>query len=193
MGVLYAEGARRYIETLSTYLRRRISHAARASVDSVRHAPAAAPLRTRRAQHLRHLDQTAQRTAAYVLASWFARVSKRAPPGPDDQCAYWIVWCSIRPGAESMAFNAEGACPTCVGTGGVRDIDDTALISAPSKSLEEEAVAPWRMSSLSVMPKVAAALGGHRCSLPRPHGSRADYCARRPSAEKPDPRAVEVG
>src|SRR5690625_2524722 len=47
MGVLYAEGSRRYVEALSTFTRRRMSQAPRADVDQVIHVPAALALRQR--------------------------------------------------------------------------------------------------------------------------------------------------
>ena len=47
LGVLYAEGSRRYLEALSTYTRRRMTQAAKAQVDDVRYVPAALALRQR--------------------------------------------------------------------------------------------------------------------------------------------------
>lgn len=47
LGVLYAEGSRRYLEALSTYTRRRLTQAGRASVDEVLHVPAALALHQR--------------------------------------------------------------------------------------------------------------------------------------------------
>ena len=44
LGVLYAEGSRRYLEALSTYTRRRMTQAAKASVDEVLYVPAALAL-----------------------------------------------------------------------------------------------------------------------------------------------------
>ena len=63
------------------------------------------------------------------------------------------------PGAESLAFNSDCACPACEGTGTVRDIDDDALVSDPSKSIDDGAVAPWGMFGLAVMDQVVAAFG----------------------------------
>ena len=44
LGVLYAEGSRRYLESLSTYTRRRMTGAAKAQVDEVLYVPAALSL-----------------------------------------------------------------------------------------------------------------------------------------------------
>ena len=41
LGVLYAEGSRRYLDALSTYTRRRMTQAARADVDEVLSPPSA--------------------------------------------------------------------------------------------------------------------------------------------------------
>ncbi|MBQ6456533.1 MAG: excinuclease ABC subunit UvrA, partial [Mogibacterium sp.] len=47
LGVLYAEGSRRYLESLSTYTRRRMTQASRADVDEVLYVPAALALHQR--------------------------------------------------------------------------------------------------------------------------------------------------
>ena len=47
LGVLYAEGSRRYLEALSTYTRRRLTQAEHAQVDEVLHVPAALALHQR--------------------------------------------------------------------------------------------------------------------------------------------------
>src|SRR5699024_1368208 len=47
LGVLYAEGSRRYLDALSTYTRRRMTQAAKAQVDEVLYVPAALALHQR--------------------------------------------------------------------------------------------------------------------------------------------------
>ena len=47
LGILYAEGSRRYLESLSTYTRRRMTQAEKAQVDQVLYVPAALALRQR--------------------------------------------------------------------------------------------------------------------------------------------------
>ena len=47
LGVLYAEGSRRYLEALSTYTRRRMTQAAKAQVDEILYVPAALALHQR--------------------------------------------------------------------------------------------------------------------------------------------------
>ncbi|MGW0500929.1 hypothetical protein ACWD0Z_37520 [Streptomyces sp. NPDC003007] len=63
------------------------------------------------------------------------------------------------PGAESYAFNSDGACPRCSGTGTVREVDEDALVPDPSRSIDEGAVVPCQMFGLAAVPKVAAELG----------------------------------
>ena len=47
LGVLYAEGSRRYLEALSTYTRRRMTQAPKAQVDEIAYVPAAIALHQR--------------------------------------------------------------------------------------------------------------------------------------------------
>ncbi|WP_406250265.1 excinuclease ABC subunit UvrA [Microbacterium sp. M] len=171
MGVLYAEGSRRYIEALSTYTRRRMSHTARASVDSVRHVPAALALRQRPSVPGVRSTFGTSTELLNVLRVMFSRLGSHLCPNGHrlsptiDVAANKDLICPVcaaefyPPGAESLAFNSDGACPSCAGTGTVRDIDDATLIPDPSQSIAEGAVAPWGMFGLSVMPQVAAALG----------------------------------
>ena len=171
MGVLYAEGSRRYIEALSTYTRRRMSLASRASVDSVRHIPAALALRQRPdIPGVRSTFGTSTELLN-VLRVMYSRLGSHLCPNGHrldptiDVAANKDLVCPVcaavfyPPGAESLAFNSEGACPTCAGTGLVREIEDRTLIPDPSKTIEEGAVAPWGMFGLAVMPQVVAELG----------------------------------
>jgi len=171
MGVLYAEGSRRYIEALSTYTRRRMSHSARASVDSVRHVPAALALRQRPGVPGVRSTFGTSTELLNVLRVMYSRLGSHLCPNGHrllptiDVAANKDLICPIcgvefyPPGAESLAFNSDGACPNCAGTGTVRDIDDATLIPDLSRSIAEGAVAPWGMFGLSVMPQVVAAFG----------------------------------
>ena len=171
MGVLYAEGSRRYIEALSTYTRRRMSHAARATVDSVRYVPAALALRQRPGVPSVRSTFGTSTELLNVLRVMFSRLGSHLCPNGHrleptiDVAADKDLVCPVcgvvftPPGAESLAFNSDGACPSCAGTGIVRDIDDAALIPDPSQTIEEGAVAPWGMFGLGVMPQVVAEFG----------------------------------
>ena len=171
MGVLYAEGSRRYLEALSTYTRRRMAQAPRAAVDSVEHVPAALALRQRPGVPGVRSTFGTSTELLNVLRLMFSRLaSHRCPNGHDvdptiDVAAGLDLTCPVcgvsftPPGAEALAFNADGACPTCSGTGVVRAIDEAALVPDPSKSIADGAVAPWSMMGLTVMPQVVAEMG----------------------------------
>lgn len=171
MGVLYAEGSRRYVEALSTYTRRRMSHAARAQVDEVRHVPAALALRQRPAAPGVRSTFGTSTELLNVLRVMYSRLGSHLcpnghalPPTIDVAANRDLICpeCGVKfcpPGAESFAFNSDGACPTCEGTGTVRDIDDATLVPDRSKTIAEGAVAPWGMFGLAVMPQVVAELG----------------------------------
>ncbi|MEQ0558451.1 excinuclease ABC subunit UvrA [Amycolatopsis sp. NEAU-NG30] len=171
LGVLYAEGSRRYVEALSTYTRRRLSQAGRAAVDSVEHVPAALALRQRPAvpgvrstfgtstELLNHLRLLFSRLGSHVCPNGH----RQAPTldvarGLDLTCTVCAATFTP-PGAESFAFNSDGACPRCTGTGLVREVDETTLVPDPSLTIEAGAVAPWSMFGLTVMPQVVAEFG----------------------------------
>lgn len=171
LGVLYAEGARRYIEALSTFTRRRMSHAPRAAVDSVEHVPAALALRQRppipgvrstfgtSTELLNVLRLAFSRLGAHECPNGH-RLAPTLEVAEDKQLTCPECGVVFRPpGAEQLAFNSDGACPDCAGTGTVRDVDDAALVPDPTKSIAEGAVAPWSMFGLSVMPQVVAEMG----------------------------------
>ncbi|RLP82985.1 ATP-binding cassette domain-containing protein [Mycetocola lacteus] len=171
MGILYAEGSRRYVEALSTYTRRRMSHATRAAVDSVRHIPAALALRQRPGVPGVRSTFGTSTELLNVLRVMFSRLASHSCPNGHrhvptiDVAADLPLTCATcsavfrAPGAESLAFNSDGACPTCSGTGIVRDVDDASLVPDPSKTIAEGAVTPWGMAGLSVMPQVVAEFG----------------------------------
>ncbi|AXK44851.1 excinuclease ABC subunit UvrA [Brachybacterium saurashtrense] len=171
MGVLYAEGSRRYIEALSTYTRRRMSHATRAAVDSVRHVPAALALRQRPAVPGVRSTFGTSTELLNVLRVMFSRLGSHLCPNGHrldptiDVAANLDLACPAcgavfyPPGAEVLAFNSDGACETCSGTGTVREIDDGTLIPDPTLTIEQGAVAPWKMFGLTVMPQVVAEFG----------------------------------
>ncbi|MDX2548623.1 excinuclease ABC subunit UvrA [Streptomyces sp. WI04-05B] len=171
MGVLYAEGSRRYIEALSTYTRRRMSQAPRASVDSVQHVPAALALRQRPGVPGVRSTFGTSTELLNVLRLLFSRLGSHLCPNGHrqdptiDVAAGLDLTCPVcevtfyPPGAESLAFNSDGACPRCTGTGMVREVDEAALVPDPHRTVAEGAVAPWSMFGLTVMPQVVAELG----------------------------------
>lgn len=171
LGVLYAEGSRRYLESLSTYTRRRIGQSGRAQVDEVLHVPAALALRQRpgipgvrstfgtSTELLNHLRLLFSRLGSHVCPN-----GHHVPPSMAVALEQELVCpeCGERfygPGAEELAFNSEGACPTCAGTGTVRSIDESTLVPDEGKTIDEGAVAPWGHLMWSLMKDIARDAG----------------------------------
>lgn len=171
LGTLYAEGSRRYLDALSTYTRRRISQASRAQVDEVLHAPAALALRQRPGiPSVRSTFGTATELLNHLRLLFSRLGSHRCPNGhaapPSMNVALGEpITCPecgasfFGPGAEELAFNSGGACPTCSGTGIVRQVDESTLVPDESMTIEEGAVASWRQLMWSLMPIVAREMG----------------------------------
>ena len=172
LGVLYAEGSRRYLEALSTYTRRRLTQANRAQVDEVLHVPAALALHQRPAvpgirstfgtmtELLNSLRLLFSRLASHVCPHCGAR----SEPTLNVAAGLPIVCANCgkefhAPGAESLAFNSAGACPACAGTGIVREVNRAALVPDESKSIDEGAVLPWGSLMWDLMKQVAGAMG----------------------------------
>ena len=171
LGVLYAEGSRRYMEALSTYTRRRISQTGRADVDEVLHVPAALALRQRpgipgvrstfgtSTELLNHLRLLFSRLGSHVCPN-----GHHVPPSMNVALEQAIICpeCGVEfygPGAEMLAFNSDGACPACAGTGTQRTIDESTLISDENKTIDEGAVAPWGHLMWSLMKDIARQAG----------------------------------
>lgn len=171
LGVLYAEGSRRYLEALSTYTRRRIGQQTRAQVDEVLHVPAAIALRQRPGIPDVHSTFGTSTELLNYLRLMFSRLSSymcpnghRVPPSLNVAAERPLKCptCGIEfhgLSAEDLAFNSGGACPTCGGTGVVRTVDESTLIADPDLSLKDGAVAPWRQLMWSLMPQVAHEMG----------------------------------
>ncbi|MBQ7183442.1 MAG: excinuclease ABC subunit UvrA [Clostridia bacterium] len=171
LGVLYAEGSRRYLESLSTYTRRRMTQAARADVDEVMYVPASLALHQRPGvPGIRSTFGTGTellnslRLMFSRLASHRCPNGHRAPPGLETALGQEIVCpvCGERfygPGAEDLAFNSRGACRRCGGTGTVRTVDRSTLVPDESLTIDEGAVAPWNSLMWSLMTDVCRAMG----------------------------------
>ena len=172
LGVLYAEGSRRYLEALSMYTRRRLTQASRAQVDEVLHVPAALALHQRptvpgirstfgtMTELLNSLRLLFSRVASHVCPHCGARNEStlNVAAGLPITCA----GCGKEfhaPGAESLAFNSAGACPTCSGTGIVREVNRAALVPDESKSIDDGAVLPWGSLMWDLMKQVCGAMG----------------------------------
>ena len=171
LGVLYAEGSRRYLEALSTYTRRRITQSEKANVDSVEYVPAALALHQRpnvpnirstfgtSTELLNSLRLLYSRCGNYICPNGhILKPSLNVAREMELECEV----CGEKfygLGAEEYAFNSDGACPNCGGTGIERVIDDSTLVPDENKTLEEGAVESWNMFGISWMYNVAGELG----------------------------------
>lgn len=171
LGVLYAEGSRRYLEALSTYTRRRITQAARAQVEDVRYVPASLALHQRPGvPGIRSTFGTSTELLNSLRLMFSRLASHRCPNGhylePSlNVAAEQELVCPVcgerfyAPGAEELAFNSAGACPHCDGTGIVRTVDESSLVPDESLTIDEGAVAPWQTLMWSLMKDVAREMG----------------------------------
>lgn len=171
LGILYSEGSRRYLDALSTYTRRRISQVEKANVDSIQYVPAALALNQRpNVPNIRSTFGTSTELLNSLRLLYSRCGSYTCPNGhiqePTLNVAREIpIVCSecgeefYGLGAEEYAFNSDGACPHCSGTGHVREVDDSRLVTDEGKTLEEGAVESWNMFGISWMYNVAGELG----------------------------------
>ena len=172
LGVLYAEGSRRYLEALSTYTRRRMGQAARADVDEVRYVPAALALHQRPSVPGVRSTFGTMSELLNSLRLLFSRVGSHpcphcgtyAPPSMSVAAEQPIACATcgktfFGPGAEELAFNSGGACPTCGGTGTVRHVNEAALVPDESKTINEGAVLPWGSLMWDLMKQVCGEMG----------------------------------
>ena len=171
LGVLYAEGSRRYLEALSTYTRRRMTQSAKAQVDEVLYIPAALALHQRPGvPGIRSTFGTGTELLNSLRLLFSRLASHRCPNGhylsPTlEVAAGRPLTCPVcgavfyAPSAEELAFNSQGACRTCDGTGIVWTVDPTTLVPDESLSIDEGAVAPWNSLMWSLMTDVCRAMG----------------------------------
>ena len=171
LGVLYAEGSRRYLEALSTYTRRRMTQAARAQVDEVLYVPAALALHQRPSvPGIRSTFGTATELLNSIRLMFSRLASHRCPNGHYVEPSLAVaagekLVCPIcgatfyAPSAEELAFNSQGACRTCNGTGRIQTVDLSTLVPDESLTIEEGAVAPWNSLMWSLMVDVCRAMG----------------------------------
>ena len=171
LGVLYAEGSRRYLEALSTYTRRRMTQASRASVDEVLYVPAALALHQRPGvPGIRSTFGTGTELLNSLRLMYSRLVSHRCPNGHYVKPSLLVAAgkalvcpaCGARfyaPSAEELAFNSQGACARCGGTGSVRTVDMASLVPDESLTIDEGAVAPWNSLMWSLMTDVCREMG----------------------------------
>lgn len=171
LGTLYAEGSRRYLESLSTYTRRRMTQAERADVEDVRYVPAALALRQRPGvPGIRSTFGTLSELNNSLRLMFSRLASHRCPNGhycpPSlSVAAMQEITCPVcgvkfyGPGAEELAFNSTGACKTCGGTGVVQTVNEAALVPDDSKTIDEGAVVVWGTLMWSLMKDIVRTMG----------------------------------
>ena len=171
LGILYAEGSRRYLEALSTYTRRRMTQAEKARVDDVMYVPAALALHQRPSvPGIRSTFGTSTELLNSLRLMFSRLASHRCPNGHyheptlDVAAEVELVCpeCGVKffpPGAEALAFNSEGACRTCDGTGILRTVDESTLVPDESLTIDEGAVLPWQTLMWSLMKDIAREMG----------------------------------
>lgn len=171
LGVLYAEGSRRYLESLSTYTRRRMTGAAKAQVDQVLYVPAALALHQRPGiPGIRSTFGTGTELLNSLRLMFSRLASHRCPKGhylpPTLKvAAEQEIFCPVcgekvhAPSAEELAFNSQGACPKCSGTGSIRTVDLDSLVPDDTISIDDGAVAPWNSLMWSLMTDVCREMG----------------------------------
>ncbi len=171
LGVLYAEGSRRYLEALSTYTRRRMTQASRACVDEILYVPAALALHQRPGMPgIRSTFGTGTELLNSLRLMYSRLASHRCPNGhylapslavaagkelvcPECGTHFYA------PSAEELAFNSQGACQKCGGTGIVRTVDLDTLVPDDSLTIDEGAVAPWNSLMWSLMTDICREMG----------------------------------
>ena len=171
LGVLYAEGSRRYLEALSTYTRRRMTQASKASVDEVLYVPAALALHQRPGvPGIRSTFGTGTELLNSLRLMYSRLASHRCPNGHDVKPSLAVAAgrelicpaCGAHfyaPSAEELAFNSQGACQKCGGTGSVRTVNVASLVPDDTLSIDEGAVAPWNSLMWSLMTDVCREMG----------------------------------
>ncbi len=171
LGVLYAEGSRRYLEALSTYTRRRMTQAAKAQVDEILYVPAALALHQRPGvPGIRSTFGTGTELLNSLRLMYSRLANHRCPNGHYLEPTLLVaagkeLVCPVcgahfyAPGAEELAFNSQGACQRCGGVGTVRTVDESTLVPDESLTIDEGAVLPWNSLMWSLMTDVCRAMG----------------------------------
>ena len=171
MGVLYAEGSRRYLEALSTYTRRRMTQASKASVDEVLYVPAALALHQRPGiPGIRSTFGTGTELLNSLRLMYSRLSNHRCPNGHYLKPSLAVAAgkelvcseCGVHfyaPSAEELAFNSQGACQKCGGTGIVHAVDMASLVPDDSLTIDDGAVAPWNSLMWSLMTDVCREMG----------------------------------
>ncbi len=170
IGTLYAEGMQRFLESLSTYSRRRLTQAQRPDVDRIDHLPPALALRQRPPIPGPRSTVGTMSEVLNVLRLMMSRLGSHLCPnghrvGPSIATQGMEIVCPVcrarfePPSAESFSFNSYGACPACQGVGVRSEVDVATLVPDPGKTIEEGAVLPWNSGGRRLSMYAARELG----------------------------------
>ena len=171
LGVLYAEGSRRYLESLSTYTRRRMTGATKANIDEILYVPASLALHQRPiVPGIRSTFGTGTELLNSLRLMFSRLASHKCPNGHYIEPTINVasekeIICPkcgehiYPPSAEELAFNSQGACPTCGGIGTVRKVDESTLVPDETLSIDQGAVLSWQTLMWSLMKDIARELG----------------------------------
>jgi excinuclease ABC subunit A len=170
IGTLYAEGLQRFLESLSTYSRRRLTQAQRPDVDRIDHLPPALALRQRPPVPGPRSTVGTMSEVLNVLRLMMSRLGSHLCPnghmvGPSVANYGEEIVCPVcgahfvHPSAESFAFNSYGACPACHGLGVRSEVDVATLVPDPDKTIEQGAVLPWNSGGRRLSMYAAGELG----------------------------------
>jgi excinuclease ABC subunit A len=170
MGTLYAEGLHRFLESLSTYSRRRLTQAQRPDVDRIDHLPPALALRQRPPVPGPRSTVGTMSEVLNVLRLMMSRLGSHLCPNghrvePSIATQSEEIICPVdgvrfvHPSAESFAFNSYGACPACQGLGVRSEVDESTLVPDPGKTIAEGAVLPWNSGGRRLSMYAAGELG----------------------------------
>ena len=148
-----------------------MTQAARAEVEDVRYVPAALALHQRPGVPGIRSTFGTSTELLNALRLMFSRLASHRcpnghylPPSLDVAAEREQVCpeCGARfyaPGAEELAFNSQGACRRCDGTGVVREVDMATLVPDDSLTIDQGAVAPWQSLMWSLMKDMARDMG----------------------------------
>ena len=147
IGTLYAEGLHRFLESLSTYSRRRLTQAQRPDVDRIEHLPPALALRQRPPIPGPRSTVGTMSEVLNVLRLMMSRLGTHLCPNghrvePSVATQAMEIVCPVcgarfePPSAEFFAFNSYAACPACHGLGVQSEVDVATLVPDPGKTIE---------------------------------------------------------
>ncbi|MBL3530609.1 excinuclease ABC subunit UvrA [Companilactobacillus zhachilii] len=181
MDTIYAEGARKYLNALSTYTRRRITQMGRSDVKDIKNLPSTIALRQRPVVPSVRSTVGTMTESLNILRLMFSRLASVVCPNghrldptlkiseamdlPTSDENMGMITCPVcgvkfmNFGAEDFAFNSDGACPTCQGTGFLKEIEIDKIIPDESLTIDEGAIRSWNLPGRTLQKEIIKELG----------------------------------